>query len=231
MAQSTNDEYYELRARIMQLEHENEELRGLLAVANHELSQVPCTPPRGTTASAASSITTPSTSERDGERQVKVARVEPRGDGPSTIHWLDVPFFEKEEAKRVGVEWNPAAVRWYAPPGVPLEPLARWDPAKRINLTCTHSEKETVKALGARWDADSKKWYVMPHMGLRAFTRWLPADALPAPTPIEKAVIEQRRQVAVARRVERDAVEAALEQGGNADALSYAHERAACDEC
>jgi hypothetical protein len=31
--------------------------------------------------------------------------------------WLDVPFAEKDEAKAAGARWDPAARRWYAPPG------------------------------------------------------------------------------------------------------------------
>jgi len=39
--------------------------------------------------------------------------------------WLDVPFAEKDEAKRSGARWDPAAKRWYAPKaGIPA--LQRW---------------------------------------------------------------------------------------------------------
>ena len=41
--------------------------------------------------------------------------------------WLDVPFSEKDEAKRLGARWDQAARRWYAPrPG--MAGLARWAP-------------------------------------------------------------------------------------------------------
>ena len=41
--------------------------------------------------------------------------------------WLDVPFSDKDEAKRLGARWDQAARRWYAPrPGVTA--LARWAP-------------------------------------------------------------------------------------------------------
>ncbi|WP_392873811.1 DUF5710 domain-containing protein [Streptomyces sp. LN499] len=29
--------------------------------------------------------------------------------------WLDVPYAEKDQAKKAGARWNPAATRWYAP--------------------------------------------------------------------------------------------------------------------
>ncbi|MFG2115029.1 DUF5710 domain-containing protein [Streptomyces sp. NPDC048718] len=39
--------------------------------------------------------------------------------------WLDVPYAEKDEAKKGGARWDPAAKRWYAPrPGI--AELERW---------------------------------------------------------------------------------------------------------
>ncbi|MGH3867230.1 MAG: DUF5710 domain-containing protein [Pseudonocardiaceae bacterium] len=39
--------------------------------------------------------------------------------------WLDVPYAEKDQAKRHGARWDPAAKRWYAP-AAPRTELARW---------------------------------------------------------------------------------------------------------
>ncbi|MFF4168894.1 DUF5710 domain-containing protein [Streptomyces sp. NPDC001744] len=45
--------------------------------------------------------------------------------------WLDVPYAEKDEAKRCGARWDPAARRWYAPrPG--MDALARWSGAADV---------------------------------------------------------------------------------------------------
>lgn len=44
--------------------------------------------------------------------------------------YLDVPFAEKDEAKRVGARWDPAARRWYVPEGRALEHFSRWLPAR-----------------------------------------------------------------------------------------------------
>lgn len=41
---------------------------------------------------------------------------------------LQVPFVEKEEAKRLGARWNAAAKRWYVPSGVDPGLFARWMP-------------------------------------------------------------------------------------------------------
>lgn len=45
--------------------------------------------------------------------------------------WLDVPFSEKDEAKRAGARWDRAARRWYAPhPDMPG--LSRWAAAPDV---------------------------------------------------------------------------------------------------
>lgn len=41
---------------------------------------------------------------------------------------LNVPFMEKDEAKRLGARWNNAAKRWYVPAGVDAALFARWLP-------------------------------------------------------------------------------------------------------
>ena len=48
---------------------------------------------------------------------------------------LDVPFEEKDEAKSKGARWDPAAKRWFAPPGVDLKPLQAWIPGTGEDLT------------------------------------------------------------------------------------------------
>jgi len=42
--------------------------------------------------------------------------------------YVDVPFAEKDEAKRLGARWDMAERRWYAPPGRETG-LSRWAPA------------------------------------------------------------------------------------------------------
>jgi exodeoxyribonuclease VII large subunit len=41
---------------------------------------------------------------------------------------LNVPFLEKDEAKRLGARWNNATKRWYIPVGVNHDQFARWLP-------------------------------------------------------------------------------------------------------
>jgi hypothetical protein len=39
---------------------------------------------------------------------------------------LNVPFAEKDEAKRLGARWDSAKKKWYAPSGTDLTPFSRW---------------------------------------------------------------------------------------------------------
>lgn len=39
---------------------------------------------------------------------------------------LNVPFLEKDEAKRLGARWNSGSKRWYVPTGIDAAPFARW---------------------------------------------------------------------------------------------------------
>lgn len=45
---------------------------------------------------------------------------------------LNVPFLEKDEAKRLGARWNSVSKRWYIPHGVEKTPFARWLPEDMV---------------------------------------------------------------------------------------------------
>jgi hypothetical protein len=48
--------------------------------------------------------------------------------GPATqpAAVLQVPFAEKDEAKRLGARWDAANKKWYVPAGTDVAPFARW---------------------------------------------------------------------------------------------------------
>lgn len=46
---------------------------------------------------------------------------------------LDVPFAEKDEAKRLGAKWNGST--WYIPAGIASEPFRRWMPPSQFEIT------------------------------------------------------------------------------------------------
>ena len=41
---------------------------------------------------------------------------------------LEVPFSEKDEAKKLGARWNPKTKKWYVPTGIGTEEFSRWIP-------------------------------------------------------------------------------------------------------
>lgn len=43
---------------------------------------------------------------------------------------LNVPFAEKDEAKRLGARWDAAKRKWYVPQGVDLTNFSRWTATK-----------------------------------------------------------------------------------------------------
>lgn len=47
------------------------------------------------------------------------------------IVFLDVPYQDKDEAKRLGAKWSSAERKWYVPEGPWLELFARWLPEAR----------------------------------------------------------------------------------------------------
>lgn len=51
----------------------------------------------------------------------------PRGGAPAKAQvFLNVPFAEKDEAKRLGARWDATRRKWYVPHGVDAEPFSRW---------------------------------------------------------------------------------------------------------
>jgi|LakMenEpi03Aug12_release.lakeMendotaPanAssembly.Ray.scaffolds.fasta_scaffold6272585_1 hypothetical protein len=39
---------------------------------------------------------------------------------------LDVPYDEKDEAKKLGARWDPDLKKWFVPRGVSTSPFQRW---------------------------------------------------------------------------------------------------------
>ena len=45
------------------------------------------------------------------------------------ITFLDVPYNEKDEAKKLGARWHPERKQWYIPAGINIDPFDKWLPA------------------------------------------------------------------------------------------------------
>ena len=48
-----------------------------------------------------------------------------------TRTYLNVPYQEKDEAKKLGARWDASARRWYVPEGMDTAPLVRWLPVEK----------------------------------------------------------------------------------------------------
>jgi hypothetical protein len=102
-----------------------------------------------------------------GDILASLARMCSAGDasaGAAGRLYLDVPFAEKEEAKRLGARWDAAAKKWYAPSAdtpaaKAFRPCAADVAGERHYLAVPFARKEEAKRLGARWDAAAKRWY------------------------------------------------------------------------
>lgn len=116
--------------------------------------------------------------------------------------YIDVPFKQKDEAKKLGAKWDRAAQSWYVPPGVNPDPFTKWaqkgseastaaeqgrsntegapktEPAHgdRLYLAVPYAERMEAKAAGAAWDKAAKSWYVGPNADTTKLERWRPEN-------------------------------------------------------
>jgi putative DNA primase/helicase len=111
--------------------------------------------------------------------------------------FLNVPYWEKNEAKALGAKWDRQEQAWYVPAGVDPLPLARWvkttpeqeseknqeqlpaparqpDREGRQYLAVPYEERHEAKAVGAEWDKVVKSWYVGPQADSAPLQRWAP---------------------------------------------------------
>ncbi len=104
--------------------------------------------------------------------------------------WLDVPYREKNQAKRQGAQWDNIERRWYALEGADMAGLAAWLPkdlakearpdmpskiaTEKTWLAVPYDEKNQAKRLGARWDGKAQSWYAPAGTELSGLERWLP---------------------------------------------------------
>ena len=98
---------------------------------------------------------------------------------------LDVPFDEKDEAKRLGAEWDYVRKTWYVDESLKdydPENFSRWliyvkkptgHHVLRVILNVPFSEKDEAKKLGAMWDAEQKTWFVVGAEDLTPFLKWI----------------------------------------------------------
>lgn len=120
--------------------------------------------------------------------------------------WLDVPYREKNQAKRQGAQWDKIERRWYALEGADMAGLAAWlpkearpgMPSKTVNektwLAVPFDEKNQAKRLGARWDGKAKSWYAPAGVDLSGLERWLPEHNRDVELPSARSVLSPEEE-------------------------------------
>jgi hypothetical protein len=56
---------------------------------------------------------------------------------------LNVPYAEKDEARRLGARWNAELKTWYVPPGLLLTVFERWLP--RFDMKAPRGDRKPRK--------------------------------------------------------------------------------------
>ena len=121
---------------------------------------------------------------------------------------LDLPYKDREAAKRAGARWDTTRRVWFAPTAEARERLRAWEAspekaekllaagakrrqegAGRVTLAIPYKDRDAAKRAGARWDG--AVWYAPAGADLDALAAWIPAP--------EKA--KEMEAAATARRV------------------------------
>jgi hypothetical protein len=71
---------------------------------------------------------------------LRLALAEPANEGSNAVPPADlnVPFHEKDDAKRLGARWDAVRRTWFVPDCTDTAPFAKWLPQQSdINLRCT----------------------------------------------------------------------------------------------
>ena len=88
--------------------------------------------------------------------------------------YLECPYHEKDLVKELGARWDTTQRRWYASPGINLEPLAPWM-KERIYLRCDNIDDQgTIENVGAKYDTTLCQYYILDDVDKEPCTRWFP---------------------------------------------------------
>jgi putative DNA primase/helicase len=135
---------------------------------------------------------------------------------PAEKHYIDVPYQDKEEAKRLGAKWDRKGASWYFTDQADKSLFGRWleftpsserltqtqnsaqtlnssvettDTDERTYLAVPYTERQQAKKIGAKWDKAAKSWYTTERE-LSQFEQWLPEnikhEQSPAMSPKEE---------------------------------------------
>lgn len=107
---------------------------------------------------------------------------------------LDVPFGQKDEAKRLGARWDPQQRGWFINSKQDQAKFARWlrdnPDNRRRYLDVPFEEKDEVRSLGAQWDSDRRAWYLPAGLAPEPFARWQPGINTVLIDPYNRTITE-----------------------------------------
>jgi hypothetical protein len=87
--------------------------------------------------------------------RLRLARAEPANEGSNAMPPTDlnVPFHEKDDAKRLGARWDAVRKTWFLPDGTDTAPFAKWLPQQsEINVRC--ASYFIAQSVRACWHCD-----------------------------------------------------------------------------
>ena len=75
--------------------------------------------------------------------------------------YLEIPFKNKDEAKKLGAKWDNDKKNWYYfEDNINKEKLKNLEEIiEKVYLNVQYRDKDLVKKLGAKWDKNEKLWY------------------------------------------------------------------------
>jgi hypothetical protein len=107
---------------------------------------------------------------------------------------LDVPFAQKDEAKRLGAHWDPQQKIWFINSKYDQAKFDKWLPDSPANQRCyldvPFEDKDKVRSLGGIWDNERRSWYFPGGAAPEPFARWLPVIKAVLIDPYNKSITE-----------------------------------------
>ncbi len=109
--------------------------------------------------------------------------------------FIDVPYKEKEQVKKMGAKWDGKAQSWYVPDNVNIDLFNKWpkknDTSEKgvseppaIYLAIPYDDRNEAKLLGAKWDRKVASWYIPANSPLPdSLKKYLPENVSPHSTP------------------------------------------------
>lgn len=107
--------------------------------------------------------------------------------------YLNVPFEDKDEVKKLGARWDQDTKKWYVGEFALVKDFQKWQsPQDRQYLKVPFDNKDEAKALGAWYDSDKKQWYVPSGASVAPFKKWLDSSSgSPSALTVNQTYIDQ----------------------------------------